>query len=781
MEVLMRIEQLLASEVTAPSAGALVKAASGLLVLLVTSICALQAGQAERPPSPMTDAQVEARVKALLEQMTLQEKVGQLTQLFAFGPAPEDRIRKGEIGSLLFIKDPAVTNHLQRIAVQESRARIPILFGYDVIHGFRTLFPVPIGMAASWDPALIEEVQTVAAREASSAGVRWTFGPMVDIARDARWGRMVEGAGEDPYLGSLIAAAQVRGFQGPYAGSPEHVLACAKHYAGYGAAEGGRDYDSTYLPEVLLRNVYLRPFHAAEQAGCASFMSAYQDVNDIPASANRFLLDQVLRQDWGFKGFVVSDAYTVATLVDHGFARDPADAATRALTAGVDMDMGSNTYWTQLAKLVDEGKLPQSMIDLAAGRILAAKVRLGLFENPYVDEARAQKVMSAPAHRELAREAAQRSAVLLRNEGQLLPLSRNQFSSLAVIGPLADSQTDTVGSWAMSGDAKDAITILQGIRAKVAGVRVEYAQGAQLRRLIPSFFDDFLPGPKPAAWSPEQSEAEFQKAVETARGADACVMVLGEAQNMSGEVASRASLDLPGRQEELLKAVVALGKPVVLVLMSGRPLDLVWASEHVPAILQVWYPGVEGGAAVADLLFGDAVPGGKLPVSWARSAGQLPLYYNHNLTHQPETAPNFKSRYWDSLSSPLYPFGYGLSYTTFEYSNLRVDAAQIKIGESCKVSVDLMNSGTRPGVEVAQLYIHQRAGSASRPIRELKGFRRVSLKPGEKATVEFTLGPDELRFWSPQAKAWVEEAEEFDIWVGGDSRAPLHGELKVTP
>ena len=757
----------------------IVRRTSLLLLCLVPFAAAQQTG-------PLADAEVNRRVEALLHQMTLQEKIGQLTQLSGNLASPAGaqtpaRIRQGLGGSVLWLKDPAAINRLQHMAMDESRLHIPLLFGYDVIHGFRTTFPVPLAMAASWDPALVEQEQSIAAQEASAAGIRWTFAPMVDIARDARWGRIVEGAGEDPYLGAAMARAQVRGFQGPYLGSPEHILACAKHFAGYGAAEGGRDYDSSYIPEERLRNVYFPPFHAALEAGVGSFMSAYMDLNDVPGSGNSFLLQDVLRRDWGFGGFVVSDAFAVRNLVTHGFARDPADAADRALTAGVNMDMASATYLENLPALVQEGNIPVATIDAAVRPILAAKIRLGLFEHPYADLARVQQVLNAPQHRQLARVAAQRTFVLLRDENNLLPLKKN-IGTLAVIGPLADAPREMLGSWIANADVKQTVTVLQGIRNKLGpGARVEYAPGPAIRRIFAGPFNALInPHPAPPQ-TPEQAQAAFEQAVATARRADTVIMVLGEDARMSGEAASRASLTLPGRQQELLQAVAALGKPVVLVLISGRPLDLRWASQHISAILLAWYPGTEGGNAVADALFGDVNPGGKLPVSWPRSVGQEPLYYDHNLTHLPETSPRFTSRYWDEASSPLYPFGYGLSYTTFAFSNLRLSGRQVRVGEPLQVSVDVQNTGNRAGDEVVQLYIHQEAGSASRPVRELKGFERVSLAPGEKKTVSFTLGRNELSFWSPQAKKWVEESEPFDVWAGDDSTATLHGTFKVVP
>ena len=717
------------------------------------------------------------RINDLMKQMTLEEKVGQLSQVGGFAflpnmPKPEDEIRKGHAGSILWVSDPVAINKLQKIAVEESRLKIPLIFGLDVIHGFKTIFPMPLALAASWDMALIEQVQSAAASEARPAGIAWTFAPMVDIARDPRWGRIIEGAGEDPFLGAAVARAQVRGFQGTDLASPYHLLACAKHFAGYGAAEGGRDYDSVYLSESQLRNVYLIPFHAALDAGVATFMSAYMDLNDVPASANAFLLRQVLRDDWKFSGFVVSDANAVGDLVTHGFAADRADAARRAFTAGVDMDMASGTYMKELPALVQAGTVSETSIDSAVREILEAKVRLGLFEHPYADPALAEKTAADPEHRRLARVAAERTAVLLRNEGDLLPLAKNG-GTVAVIGPLADSRRDLSTMWTGLGmQVGETVSILEGIRGKLgSAATVEYAPGVQISKRYPSMFEGFLGGKKVEPWSPAQAEQEFAKAVDMAKRANTVVMVLGELAMMDGESASQGSLELPGRQNKLLQAVVATGKPVVLVLVNGRPLDIEWASAHVPAILEAWHPGNEGGNAVADLLFGDANPGGKLPVTWPRNVGQVPIYYAHNLTHQPETSRGFQSRYWDQPSSPLYPFGYGLSYTKFSIGNLKVNGNE--------VTADVQNTGARAGAEVVQMYLHQRSGRASRPVRELKGFERIDLAPGEKKTVSFKVGPQSLRYWSAARREWVQDPGEFDVWVGADSNASLHATFKA--
>ena len=728
------------------------------------------------------DTEVTKRVEALLKQMSLAEKVGQLTQIggadWNQGPKPEDVIRKGGAGSVLWLNNTKKFNALQKIAVEESPSGIPLLFALDVIHGYRTIFPVPLAMASSWDPSVAEKSQAVAAKESRAAGLHWTFGPMLDIARDARWGRIVEGAGEDPYLGSAMAAAQVRGFQGDDLSDPERVLACAKHFAGYGAADGGRDYDPVYLSEAQLRNVYFPPFQAAVKAGVATFMSAYMDLNNVPATGNRWLLKDVLRGEWGFDGFVVSDAFAVLNLAIQGYARDKRDAALRSLNAGLNMDMASSSYLDSLEALVNDGSISIEQIDEMVRPILAIKIRMGLFERPYVDEALLEQIVALPEHRQASRLAAQRSMVLLRNEGGLLPLSKT-LKNVAVIGPLADSMEATEGSWMVFGHKPDAVTVLQGIRNKLPDANVTYASGPDIRRDIPHPFGEFDAVAKKPAQSSEDADAAFHTAVETARGADLVIMVLGESHDMAGEFASRGSLDLPGRQEELLKAVSALGKPVVLVLLNGRPLSINWAAEHVPAVLEAWEPGSEGGNAIADILFGDVNPGGKLPVCFPRSGNHAPLYYARVLTHLPENRPNYLSRYWDSPTTPLYPFGFGLSYTTFEISNLKLSASQIKVGESATITADVTNTGKVAGDEVVQLYIHQKWGSDSRPMRELKGFERVTLQPGETKAITFQLGPDELGYWSTIAAGWIQDAAPFDIWVGADSLATLHADLEV--
>ena len=730
----------------------------------------------------VSDAEVDQRVEALLGQMTLAEKIGQLNQI---GPKlvppentpPEDLIRQGNAGSVLWTVDSALIQRWQEIAMKESRLKIPLLFGFDVIHGYKNVFPVPLAMASSWDPALVERVQAIAAHEASVSGINWTFGPMVDIARDARWGRIVEGAGEDPYLGAAMARAQTLGFQGPKLGTPDRVLASVKHFAGYGAAEGGRDYDSCYIPEVSMRNVYLKPFKASIDAGVGAVMCAYMVINDVPASGNEWLLRDILRRDLGFRGFVISDAWSVNSLTAHGLARDLEDAAFRGLRAGVSMDMGSLTYVRHGAKLVESGQLPLATVDGLVREVLAVKIRMGLFEKPYGDPANKDKVFNDPTHRAATREAAQRSIVLLRNEARALPLQKS-LRSVAVIGPLGDATEDIKGSWTVEGGP--AVSVLEGLRAKLPKAKIEFVAGGDMQRAYALPWDARDGLKAPVLMPANQMKLEVQKAVAAAKKAELVVLVLGERAGMSGESASVSSLGLQGNQQELLAAVVATGKPVVLVLINGRPLDITWAAGKIPGIVEAWFPGTEGGNAIADVLFGDFNPGGKLPLTWPRSTGHVPAYYNHPATHAREDEPFFTSRYaTDMTSAPLYPFGYGLSYTTFGFSTLVLDRTAIKAGDSIQVSAVVENTGKLAGDEVVQLYIHQRAGSAVRPVRELKGFQRVALKPGEKKTIQFTLSRAELEFWSPASRSWVIEPESFDVWVGGDSAAGLHAEFKV--
>jgi beta-glucosidase len=756
-----------------------------LIIMFETSESTVAEAGAGVASARLSDEDVRARADALIAQMTPEEKAGQITQYFDFTNSPveakrvTDEMAAARAGSLLFVNDPVELDRLQHIAVEKTRLRIPLLFGYDVIHGLRTIMPVPIAVAASWDPHTAEQGQAVAAAEARAIGLHWAFAPMVDIARDPRWGRIIEGAGEDPYLGSAMAAAQVRGFQGAYVGSPGHIIAGPKHFAGYGAALGGRDYDEVDLSDNQLWNVYLKPFKAAVDAGAGNIMSAYMGLNGVPASGNHWLLTDVLRNAWGFKGFVVTDAGAAYDLTTHGFADNNQDAAVRALSAGVDMEMappfGQSAFKT-LPQSIAAGKIMTELLDNAVRRVLEAKLRMGLFEHPYVDLKAAQRVLNNPSHRLVSRIAAERTAVLLRNESGLLPLDRKGVKSIAVIGPLADSRRDTVGPWVFDQDDQETITILAGIKDKVgSSIRVDYSPGVSMPpRLYPSIFDE---GPHTLAPRVQVDDTnEMQRAVALARSADVAVLVLGEAQNMIGEFASRSSLDLPGRQQELLDAVITTGKPTIVLLMSARPLDLKGSQPR--ALMDIWYPGSRGGAAVANLLFGEVSPGGRLPYNWPRNIGQIPLPYAHLTSHKPQNADK---RYQNEPNSPLYPFGYGLTYSSFRYSNLKVEKSSAALGETVPVSVDVANTGIRTADEVAQLYIHQRSGMSARPVRELKGFERITLRPGETRTVRFILKPEDLSYWTATTHAWVQDATIFDVYVGDSSQAMLAATFEVRP
>jgi beta-glucosidase len=716
----------------------------------------LRAGDAGAP-NP-----VEARVEGLLRQMTLEEKLGQLQQLdgSADGRIKPEQLAlamKGLLGSTLNVRGAANVNEIQRAAVDRSRLKIPILAGYDVIHGYRTIFPIPLGEAASFDPALAETTARIAAAEATAVGLKWTFAPMVDIARDPRWGRIAEGAGEDPYLGSAFARARVRGFRGGGGGDPERVIACAKHWVGYGAAEAGREYNTTDLSERALREVYFPPFRAALEAGVGTFMSAFNDLDGLPATANPFTLTRVLRGEWGFDGFVVSDYTAVPELIQHGVARDEPEAAQRALTAGVDMEMVSRLYATRLPALVRAGVVPMATLDEAVRRVLRIKMRAGLFERPYAEEGREAAVLLNPAHRETARTAAARSIVLLRNEGGVLPL-RKDLRSIALIGPLADDPREPLGSWSGDGRKEDTVTVVAGVKAKLGPeVRLAYAKGCDVEGGSP---------------------AQRAEAVARAREAEAVVLVVGESAAMSGEAGSRSSIDLPGPQLGLVQEVLKAGKPTVVVLMNGRPLTIPWIAENAAAILETWQGGTEAGHAIADVLFGDANPGGKLPVTFPRSVGQIPLYYNHKNTGRPVGPQRWSSKYLDIPVSPLYPFGFGLSYTRFALHNLRVSAASVPPGGEVTVSVDVENVGPRAGDEVVQLYVSHEAASVTRPVKQLRGFERLTLAAGETRPVRFRLGPADLGLLDGQFRLVVEPGE-IRVAVGTSSEGGLEGRFRV--
>lgn len=710
----------------------------------------------------------EAFIDSLLAEMTVEEKLGQLAQYTGqwaeTGPTMpqggEEEVRAGRVGSFLNIFGADVTRETQRIAVESSRLGIPLLFGHDVIHGFRTIFPVPLAEASSWDPVVVEEAARVAAEEATAHGIHWTFAPMVDIARDPRWGRIVEGSGEDPYLGSVMAAARVRGFQGTDLNAPNTMLACAKHFAAYGGAEGGRDYNTVDISERTLREIYLKPFHAAVDAGVATLMSSFNEISGIPSHANPFLTKTVLRDEWGFEGFVVGDYTGVLELLQHGIGATRAEVGKKALEAGVDMDMVSGIYANDLPALVNDGQLDIGVVDEAVRRVLRAKYALGLFDDPYrySDPSRQAAFTLTPDQRAVARKMAQESIVLLKNDGGVLPLSKG-IETLAVIGALADDARSSLGSWAAAGRPEDVVTILTGIREAVgSNTEVVYARGA---------------GPL------DDDASGIPEAVRAAEGADAVVLVVGEDAGMSGEASNRSSLDLPGAQQQLAEAIYATGKPVVAVLMNGRPLSVTWLDEHVPSILETWYLGVEMGHAVADVLFGDVNPSGKLPVTFPRNVGQVPIYYNHKNTGRPPDASNhYTSKYLDVPWTPLYVFGHGLSYTTFDYANLQVNPQTIHPAGSVTVQVEVTNTGEREGVEVVQLYLRDEVASVTRPVKELRRFERVALAPGETKTVTFTLGPDDLSFLDVHLEPVVEPGF-FTVYVGTSSAAELSGRFEV--
>jgi beta-glucosidase len=719
-------------------------------------------------------ADVESRIDALLARMTLDEKLGQMSQSTSMNPLTDEirgEIRKGRWGSFLNAGEFKDREEAQRIALKESRLGIPLIFGRDVIHGYRTIFPIPLGQSASWNPDLIERAARVAAREASAVGIHWTFAPMLDIARDPRWGRIAEGLGEDPYIGSVLGAAMVRGFQGASLDAPGSIAACAKHYVGYGAAEGGRDYNTTWIPEILLREVYLRPFHAARDAGAATFMSAFNNLNGIPTSGNVFTLRQVLRNEWAFDGFVVSDYNSVTEMINHGYAADAAEAAFKAVRAGVDMEMVSTSYYDNLKSLIAAGKVDIRLIDDAVRNILRVKFRLGLFDKP-VPAAADTSALLAPESLEVAKNLAVQSAVLLKNEKGALPLAKS-IGKIAVIGPLADSPVDQEGSWVMDGNPADVRTPLAALKGMLGASRVAYVQGLKNSR--------------------DTSRAGFAAALAAAKSADAVVLFLGEEQILSGEAKSRAFLDLPGAQEALVEEVAKAGKPLVAVIMAGRPLTFHRVAERVNAVLYAWHPGTMGGPAIADLLFGAAAPSGKLTVTFPRTVGQVPIYYAHMNTGRPPSPTDlgipagtpvdpkgFNSKYLDVDFTPEYPFGYGLSYTTFEYSNLRLSSPAVPLGGSLKVSAEIANTGAVEADEIVQLYTRQLVGSVTRPVRELRAFRRVHLKPGEKQTVEFTLNTSDLAFYNERMRLATEPGA-FNVWIAPDSARGVMAGFRVTP
>jgi beta-glucosidase len=782
------------------------------LLFLFLACFAVLSSEAQTAPASnaqLASPELNARVEALLKQMTLDEKVGQLAQFsagYASGPNAsnlryEELAARGEVGSFLNLVTAEATNHYQHLAVEKTRLHIPILFGQDVIHGHRTTFPVPLAVAASWDPSAAETVAHFGAVEARADGIPWVFSPMVDIARDPRWGRIVESSGEDPYLGSAMARAWVKGYQQDDLSKPDSVAVSVKHFAAYGAAIAGRDYNAVDMSDITLRQVYLEPYRAAVKAGAATMMSSFNSINGIPATANPFIQTQILRKEWGFNGFVVSDWGAVAELENHSIGDGPT-VARKALEAGVDMDMEGNLYGTVIADQVRAGRIPESVVDEAVRRILRVKFALGLFEHPYTAVGPAYE--ATPERRAAARRVADETMVLLKNDpveglGALLPLTTKN-KKVALIGPMADDRRNLLGAWAVTGDPKYVVTLRSALAERL-GDRLLYAEGCGLlsgedanvlKRVNftgPTAADEHLP-------IPDDSKT-ISEAVETAKKADVAILALGEpADWMEGEASSRTTLNFTGAQEQLLETVVATGKPVILVVLAARPLELKWAAAHVPAIIEAWSPGIEGGHAVADVLFGDVNPSGKLPACLPRAVGQEPLYYaqlptgrpaHGDLSHMPRDADEkFMSRYMDEQNSALYPFGWGLSYTRFGYSQPTISRAEVPVREvlapghkaAVMVGVDVKNTGSVAGTEVVQLYIRNTAASVEQPVRELKGFTRVTLAPGETKHVEFPLGFDELSFYNAEIKRTVEPTT-YTIWVGGSSLATAETSLKL--
>lgn len=736
----------------------------------------LSAGEQEPPTHRLS---VDQRVEVLLATMTLEEKIGQMVQVDASDAGQIDSlqaaVREGRIGALIHLVDVDAVNEFQRIAVEESRLGIPLLIGRDVVHGFRTVMPIPLGQAASWNPDLIRRAARVAALEAASAGVNWTFAPMIDISRDPRWGRIAESLGEDAWLTSELGKAMVEGFQGEDLAASGSIAACAKHFAGYGAAESGRDYAATNIPENELRNVYLRPFKAAADAGAATFMASFSDIDGVPASGNAFLMRQVLREEWDFKGFVVSDWDSIGQLQVHGLTASDRESAFEAVTAGVDMEMAGRTYSSSLADLVGDGRVDMAIIDMAVANVLRVKFALGLFDSPCTKPAEFPPIGSRQALA-VAREAALQSIVLLKNDAGVLPLSTTRLTSLAVIGPLADAPYEQLGTWIFDGDPGMSVTALQGIRDLVGDdVKIRHVRAMDTSR--------------------SRNTEPFAEAVSAAAESDAVVLFLGEESILSGEAHSRADIGLPGAQAELVRRMRATGKPLIAVIMAGRPLTLADFVDQVDAVFFAWHPGTMGGAAIADLLFGIESPSGKLPATFPKVVGQIPIYYNHKNTGKPPTADGFvhiddidaaapqtslgmQAFHLDAGYTPLYPFGYGLSYVDFVYENLRIATPELAVGESLAVSVEIRNAGSMAADEIVQLYVRDLVGNVTRPVRELKGFRRIRIDAGQTVTVEFSLHADDLAFFGRNNRLMVEPGC-FHLWVGGSSDTDLRGEFTL--
>lgn len=706
---------------------------------------------------------IDQKVDSVFKLMTLDEKIGQMNQYNgdwdATGPITKDgdkqnQIRRGMLGSMLNVTGVDHTRELQEIAM-DSRLKIPLLFGQDIIHGYRTIFPIPLAEASSWDTTAIKLSARIAATEAAAAGVHWTFAPMVDIARDPRWGRVMEGAGEDPYLGSVIAAARVRGFQGKGLGNTDAVMACAKHFAAYGAAIGGRDYNSVDMSERMLWEIYLPPFKAAVDAGAATLMNSFNDLNGVPATGNKHLQRDILKGEWNFRGFIVSDWGSIGEMINHGFAKNNYEAALEAVTAGSDMDMESRSYINNLSKLVKEGKVKTEWIDDAVKRILRKKFEMGLFDDPFkfCNKQREQQQWNNPENLKAEKIVAEKSIVLLKNDNHLLPLSK-QTKTIALIGPFIKAVRDNLGFWSYQwpDDTARIVSVWQGIQNKLgATTKLLYTNGCEIN---------------------DSSQSGFAEAIETAKQADVVILNVGEASDWSGEAKSRSNIHLPGMQEELIKAIYATGKPLVVMINAGRPLIFNWTADHVPAILYTWWLGTEAGDAIADVLFGDYNPSAKLPISFPREEGQIPIYYDHFNTGRPATSDSdrfYRSAYIDLSIYPKFPFGYGLSYTNFSYSNIQLSSSTMKPGQSIKATVTVTNAGNYDGEETVQLYLQDLVGSVVRPVKELKGFQKIFLKKGESSQVTFTIDTDKLKFYNSELK-YIYEPGDFKVYIGGDSQ-----------
>ncbi len=727
-----------------------------------------------------SQSKIDQRVDSVLSKLTLEEKIGQLNLpsagAFTTGEAESSdiakKIEQGQVGGLFNIKTAASIREVQKIAVEKSRTKIPLLFGMDVIHGYESVFPIPLGLSCSWDMALIERSARIAATEASADGINWTFSPMVDVSRDPRWGRISEGNGEDPYIGSEIAKAMVRGYQGKDFSGNNTIMSCVKHYALYGAAEAGRDYNTTDMSHQRMYNEYFPPYKAAIDAGAGSIMASFNEIDGVPATANKWLLTDVLRKEWGFRGFVVSDYTGVSEMIEHGIG-DLQAVSAKALDAGLDMDMVSEGFLTTLAKSVKEGKITEKQIDEACRRILKAKFELGLFDNPYkyCDENRAKTEIYTAANRAEARSTAAQSFVLLKNDRNTLPLKKS--GTIALVGPLADAKENMTGTWSVAARFSESISVLSGLQKATEGkAKIVYAKGANLDEDEVLETNSTLFGK--SLHRDKRSAAELlNEAVRIAKSADVIVAAVGEAAEMSGEASSRTNIQIPDTQKELLKALLKTGKPVVLVLFTGRPLALKWEQENVPAILNTWFGGSEAGDAIADVLFGDVNPSGKLTTTFPQNVGQVPIYYAHKNTGRPlpegKWFQKFRSNYLDVSNEPVYPFGFGLSYTQFEYGEVQLDKPEMTASDSLRASVTVKNTGLVEGKEVVQLYIRDVVGSVTRPVKELKGFQKITLNPGESKQITFIIGRDQLSFYH-QDLTWGAEPGEFQVMIGGNSR-----------